>query len=213
MRASLDWYLDSRQQLHELGRRMPLCLKILVIGMAVGLWGLEIPNDLFAHEAEEHTHFVVVDRDGKYLGMVVEIEEGEARVNVLREVNERTVLFAIVGQTVTGSYQFYLAYATPDCSGHPYLPLPTKVSSLVEQSIVEGQTLYFTAMDHPSTITEQGRKPVAGGTCFNLARPNTSGSPYGALPGQSATTTIHAVPFSGTFDLAPYHPPYKVVAR
>jgi len=193
---------------------MTTILKIFIVGISIGFLGMGSPKDLLASESgEKHSHFVVVDRDGKYVGIVVEIEEGEARVGILREINSRTVLFSIIGQHITGSYESYLAYPTPDCSGHPYLPLPTKVSALVEQSIVEGDTLLFTAMDHSATIKEQGRKPLADGRCFNLAQPQTSGSPYGALPGQSAATSIHAVPFSGTFDLGPYHPPFKVVAR
>ncbi len=180
----------------------------------IGIVGMGSPKDLWASESEEeHSHFVVIDRNGKYVGIVVEIEEGEARVGILREIHRRTVLFSIIDQHITGFYESYLAYTAPDCSGHPYLPLPTKVSALVEQSIVEGNTLLFIAMDHSATIKEQGRKPLATGRCFNLAQPQTSGSPYGALPGQSATTSIHAVPFSGQFDLSPYHAPFKVVAR
>jgi len=68
-------------------------------------------------------------------------------------------------------------------------------------------------MDEASTIKEQGRKPLAAGPCFNLAQPQTSGSPYGALPGQSAATMIHAVPFSGKFDLGQFRAPFKVIAR
>ena len=193
---------------------MNTILRIFLFGFSIGILGVGYPESVPANEStEEHSHFVVVDRDGKYLGMVAEIEENEARVEVLREINERVVMFSIVDQRITGSYHFYLAYPTPKCSGTAYLPLPTKVSSLVEQSIVKGETLFFTAMDQASIIKEQGRKPFADGSCFNLVQPQTSGSPYGALPGQSAATTIHAVPFSGTFDLGPYHTPFKVIAR
>ena len=193
---------------------MNTILRIFIFLVSSGILGVGCLEVVLASEsAEEHAHFVVVDRDEKYLGMAAEIEEGKARVEVLREINERAVLFSIIGQQIAGSYEFYLAYTTPDCSGIPHLPLPTKVSALVEQSIVEGNVLFFTAMDEASTIKEQGRKPLAAGTCFNLAQPQTSGSPYGALPGQSAETKIHAVPFSGKFDLGQFHAPFKVIAR
>jgi len=146
-------------------------LRIFLIGISIGILGMGIPKDLLASESgENHSHFVAVDRDGKYLGIVVEIEEGEARVGILKGINGQTVLFSIVGQRIAGSDESYLAYTTPSCSGTPYLPLPTKVSSVVEQSIVEGQMLFFTAMDEASTIKEQGPKPLSAGTCFNLAQ-------------------------------------------
>jgi len=193
---------------------MNTILRIFIFLVSSGILGMENPQVVRADaSAEEHSHFVVVDREGKYLGMVAEIEEGKARVEVLREINERAVLFSIIGQQIAGSYEFYLAYTTPNCSGTPYLPLPTKVSALVEQSIVEGTVLFFTAVDEASTIKEQGRKPRAAGECFNLAEPQTSGSPYGALPGQSAATSTHAIPFSGKFDLRKYRAPFKVIAR
>jgi hypothetical protein len=215
MGESLDWCLDFRQNIFDkAGTQMNKVLRIFLFGVGIGILGVGCPEVVLASEsAEEHSHFVVVDRDGKYLGMVAEIEEGEARVEMLREIKGRTVLFSIIGQQIVGSYELYLAYTTQDCSGKPYLPLPTKVSALVEQSIVEGETLFFTTMNQASTIKEQGRKPLAGGACFNLVQPKTSGSPYGALPGQSAATTIHAVPFSGKFDLGPYHAPLKIIAR
>ncbi|MDH5428670.1 MAG: hypothetical protein OEY57_10910 [Nitrospirota bacterium] len=191
-----------------------MILRIFFFLASSGLLGVGCPDFALASEsADEHSHFVVVDRDGKYLGKVVEIEEGKARVDVLREINERVVLFSIIGQEIAGSYDFYLAYTTPDCSGNPHLPLPTKVSALVEQSFVDGKVLFFTAMDKASIMKEQGRKPMPTGLCFNLAQPQTSGSPYGALPGQSAETTIHAVPFSGKFDLGQFRAPFKVIAR
>jgi len=198
----------------EAGTKMNTVFRIFLFVASSGILGMGcLVVALASESAEEHSHFMVVDRDGKYLGKVVEIEEGKARVDVLREINERVVLFSIIGQQIAGSYEFYLAYTTPDCSGTPYLPLPTKVSALVEQSIVEGTVLFFTAMEEASTIKEQGRQPIAAGPCFNLAQPKTSGSPYGALPGQSAETMIHAVPFSGKFDLGPYRAPFKVIAR
>ncbi len=189
-------------------------LRLCLFFIGIGVVGGEVPVIVRASESvAEHSHFVVVDHDGKYVGIVAEIEEGEARVEVLREIDGRVVLFSIEGQQVTGSYKSYLAFTTPDCSGIPYLPLPTKVTALVEQSIIEGETLYFTAMNEASTINEQGRKPLATGICFNLVQPQISGSPYGALPGQSAATTIHAVPFSGEFAVGRHHAPFKVIAR
>ncbi len=77
---------------------MNTVFRIFLIGVRIGILGMGSPKDLWASESEEnHSHFVVVDRDGKYLGMVAEIEKGDARVEILREIKGRVVFFSIVG--------------------------------------------------------------------------------------------------------------------